>query len=47
MGFVHPDLAIPETALQVQVTDGSRVPVEVSKLPFYDPENERQQLPEV
>ncbi len=46
MGFVHPDLATPETALQVQVSDGSRVSVEVSRLPFYDPENERQQLPE-
>jgi len=44
MGFVTPNLATAGTSLQVQVSDGTRVPVEVTDLPFYDPKNTRQQL---
>ena len=44
MGFVTPELASPGTRVEVQVSDGTRVGMEVVRLPFYDPDNERQQL---
>ena len=44
MGFVTPKLASPGTRVEVQVSDGTRAGMEVVKLPFYDPDNERQQL---
>ena len=44
MGFVKPELASAGTKLEVRVSDGSRVVVAVSDLPFYDPQNSRQQL---
>ena len=44
MGFVTPELASPGTRVEVQVSDGTRAAMEVVKLPFYDPDNERQEL---
>jgi sarcosine oxidase subunit alpha len=44
MGFIRPELAKPGTRVEVQVTDGTRVAIEVVELPFYDPDNDRQRL---
>ena len=44
MGFVIPELASPGTGVEVQLSDGTRAGMEVVNLPFYDPDNERQQL---
>jgi sarcosine oxidase subunit alpha len=44
MGFIRPELARPGTQVEVQVTDGTRVKIEVVELPFYDPDNDRQRL---
>ena len=44
MGFVTPELASPGTGVEVQLSDGTRAGMEVVNLPFYDPDNERQQL---
>lgn len=42
MAFVRPDLAEPETRIQVRIDDGSMVRAQVTTMPFYDPENTRQ-----
>ena len=44
MGFVIPELATDGQALEVQLSDGTRIPITVAKLPFYDPDNTRQSL---
>ena len=44
MGFVTPQLAKPGTRVDVQVTDGTRIAAEVTELPFYDPDNARQEM---
>ena len=43
MAFVRPDLAEVGTKVQVRVAGGSLVEAEVVPMPFYDPENARQQ----
>ena len=43
LAMVRPELSDVGTTLEVRVDDGSLVPAEVVKLPFYDPENSRQQ----
>ena len=42
LAFVTPDLAAPGTALHIRVSPRELVDAQVTKLPFYDPENARQ-----
>jgi len=42
LAFVRPDMAEPGTALAIRVDQGKLVPATVSSLPFYDPDNRRQ-----
>ena len=44
MGFIRPELATPGTKIEVQVSSGTRMAIEVVELPFYDPDNDRQRL---
>ena len=44
MAFVQPELAEPGTKLHVRIDDGSLVEAHVTTIPFYDPENNRQQV---
>jgi len=46
MAFVRPDLAQTGTRVDVRVGDGQMVKAHVAKLPFYDPENLRQEIAE-
>ena len=43
MAFVRPDLAIVGTTLRVRIDDGSFVEAKIARLPFYDPQQTRQQ----
>jgi sarcosine oxidase subunit alpha len=43
MAFVHPRLAAPGSQLHIRTAPGNTVTGEVCSLPFYDPENLRQQ----
>ena len=43
MAFIRPDMADAGTKVSIRVDKGELVEAEVSKLPFYDPENARQQ----
>jgi sarcosine oxidase subunit alpha len=43
MAFIRPDMADAGTKVSIRVDKGDLVEAEVSKLPFYDPENARQQ----
>lgn len=43
MAFVQPDMAEAGTKVQIRLEDGRLVEAEVTSLPFYDPENARQQ----
>ncbi len=43
MAFVRPDLAEPGTRIHVRVDDGNMVPAHVTTMPFYDPDNTRQE----
>jgi len=45
LAFVRPDLAEAGQVLQVRGDGGALVEAEVAALPFYDPENVRQQVP--
>jgi len=40
----EPVAAAQDFRVEVQVSDGTRAGMEVVTLPFYDPDNERQQL---
>jgi sarcosine oxidase subunit alpha len=42
MAYVEPALAEPGTTLSIRLTDGSTCQAQTAKLPFYDPENQRQ-----
>jgi sarcosine oxidase subunit alpha len=42
MAYVRPEMAAPGTKVKIRVENGALVPAEVTKLPFYDPENTRQ-----
>ena len=44
LAFVEADMAAPGTRVDVRLDDGSTSAAEVVKLPFYDPEDERQKL---
>lgn len=44
MMFISPELSTPGTELEVRVSDGRRVSIEVAGMPFYDPENSRQTI---
>jgi sarcosine oxidase, subunit alpha len=43
LAFVRPDLASPGQRITIRVSEGRLVTAEVVALPFYDPENQRQQ----
>ena len=43
LAFVRPDLAEPGTKITIRVDDGSVVEGAVKKIPFYDPDGERQE----
>ncbi|MCH2209688.1 MAG: 2Fe-2S iron-sulfur cluster-binding protein [Fuerstiella sp.] len=43
MAFVRPDLAEPGTHVQIRRDDGTLATAQVADLPFYDPQNTRQQ----
>ena len=43
MGFIHPTWAKPGSHLQIRTGPGRLVSAVVAELPFYDPENQRQQ----
>ena len=43
MAFVRPDLAEPGTHVQIRRDDGTMATAQVATLPFYDPQNNRQQ----
>jgi sarcosine oxidase subunit alpha len=42
LAFVIPELASPETAISIRLSDGSSIQARVVPTPFYDPENLRQ-----
>jgi sarcosine oxidase subunit alpha len=44
LAYVHPDDAAPGSRFAVKLEDGSTVEPTVAALPFYDPENRRQEL---
>ena len=44
LAYVPPELSAPGSELTIKVDGGQRVRALVSELPFYDPENQRQQL---
>jgi sarcosine oxidase subunit alpha len=44
MAFVEPAMAEPGTEVAVRLDDGSMSTAEVTALPFYDPDDERQKL---
>jgi sarcosine oxidase subunit alpha len=43
LAFVRPDLADPGTRITIRAAEGRLVTAEVVALPFYDPDNQRQQ----
>jgi sarcosine oxidase subunit alpha len=43
MAYVHPDLATAGRRITIRDSDGRLIPAEVAALPFYDPDNQRQQ----
>jgi sarcosine oxidase subunit alpha len=43
MAFVRPDLAAPGTRVEIRLDSGSLIAAHVAVLPFYDPQNVRQQ----
>ena len=43
MAFVRPDLAQPGQPVQIRLDDGKFANAEVANLPFYDPDNRRQE----
>ncbi|MEM7358341.1 MAG: glycine cleavage T C-terminal barrel domain-containing protein [Pseudomonadota bacterium] len=44
LAYVPPELSAPGSELTIKVDEGKRVTAQVSQLPFYDPDNQRQQL---
>lgn len=44
LAFVRPDLATPGTRVNIRGEQGTMIAAEVTALPFYDPENQRQNL---
>ncbi len=44
MAFVAPHQAEPGATFQIKAQKGRMVEAEVVKMPFYDPDNERQQM---
>jgi len=44
LAFVRPDLAAPGTRVSIRIAPGQLIQAEVSTTPFYDPENQRQDL---
>ena len=43
LAFIRPDLAEVGTKIQIRIDKGASVDAEVTSLPFYDPDNQRQQ----
>lgn len=43
LAFVQPDLAEPGRRITIKVEGGRLITAEVARLPFYDPDNQRQQ----
>jgi sarcosine oxidase subunit alpha len=46
LAFIRPDLASPGQPITIRDSEGRLIAAEVVALPFYDPENQRQQLGE-
>jgi len=44
MAYVHPDDAAPGMAVEIKLDSGAKVRAEIVPLPFYDPENARQEM---
>jgi len=42
MAFVEPDVADSDSAITIRLTDGSTCQAMTTKMPFYDPDNQRQ-----
>ncbi|WP_417386406.1 2Fe-2S iron-sulfur cluster-binding protein [Gimesia sp.] len=45
LAFVRPDLATPGTRVEIRGEQGTMIAAEVTKMPFYDPDHQRQNLP--
>ncbi|MFQ5775272.1 MAG: 2Fe-2S iron-sulfur cluster-binding protein [Kiloniellaceae bacterium] len=44
MAYVHPDDAVPGASIRIKLDGGQVVAAEVVPLPFYDPDNKRQEM---
>ena len=44
LAYVESDMAAPGTEVKIRLTDGAMCSAQVVKLPFYDPENKRQEM---
>jgi sarcosine oxidase, subunit alpha len=44
LAYVHPELSEPGSLFDIKLSDGVRLSTEVASIPFYDPENLRQEL---
>jgi sarcosine oxidase subunit alpha len=44
LAYVHPDDAEPGRGIQIKLEDGALLEAKVESLPFYDPDNQRQEL---
>ena len=44
LAYVHPDTSKVGDCFEIKLSDGHRLMAEVASLPFYDPDNTRQEL---
>jgi sarcosine oxidase subunit alpha len=44
LAYVSPEQAQPGSGIAIKLTDGSRIEAEIAATPFYDPDNQRQDL---
>ena len=44
MAFLHPDLAKSKTRVEIRVAGDQNIEGEVTDMPFYDPDNQRQKI---
>jgi sarcosine oxidase subunit alpha len=44
LAYVAPDQAVPGTSFDIKIAGGRLLQAKVVKLPFYDPDNKRQEI---
>jgi sarcosine oxidase subunit alpha len=44
LAYVHPDDAKPEAKIAIKIDGGRMIEARVVPIPFYDPENKRQEM---